>query len=133
MSQIEINALSYYAKNLCNEDKKRRVEEMKNFNKIIKDKIGKFSNLTEDDIDWNINENSIIEKIKVNKLINTDLFLFSFKEMEILNYELKEVFEVVDNFTKKYPKIYHSLFILIYLIFLFKIFILLLINYDIYI
>ena len=132
LSQIEINALSYYAKNLCNEDKKRRVEEMKNFNKIIKDKIGKFSNLTEDDIDWNINENSIIEKIKVSKLINTNLFLFSFKEMEILNYELKEVFEVVDKFTKKYPKIYHSLFFLRYLIDLLKIIEEMFENNDIY-
>ena len=93
LSEIERKIISlYYQENRENLD-------FKKLNERIKNKLNKISNLSEKNIDKEINGSSFKEFIKIKNFIN-DLESFTFKEIEEYITQLGEVQKAIESFLR---------------------------------
>ena len=117
LSQIEKDIISYYCKNKLSKNTKKE-DIIKDINKEIKNintKVKRESNLSIDMINWNINEDLIIEDIKKFDFTK-NLSSFTFREIEIYYDEIKEVFDILKKLIGKFSNIFSSLYFLKYLL-----------------
>jgi len=117
LSQIEKDIISYYCKSKYSKNTKKE-DIIKDINKEIENintKIKRESNLSIDMINWDINEDLIIEDIKKFDFTK-NLSSFTFREIEIYYDEIKEVFDILKKLIGKFNNIFSSLYFLKYLL-----------------